>query len=227
MATSSVTFSGMSSFADDFQTVIQRAVSIASLPIDQLNSAKSKLADQVSEYSVLDSDMSTLRAAISQLQSALTGTGSYSVSTSDSTVLTATASSGALAGSYKVEVTQLGSYARYMSTAALEDTIASGDYTLSIDTGTPTDYSIHITGTSMPDLVDAINQSGAPVQASMVNMGTSASPSYRLSLQSTKMSAMTMSLTPDGGSNVLQQTGDPGQAMQYKINDDATVLSSD
>jgi flagellar hook-associated protein 2 len=79
----------------------------------------------------------------------------------------------------------------------------------------------------MSDLVDAINQSGAPVQASMVNMGTSASPSYRLSLQSTKMSALTMSLTQGAGSDVLQQVGAPGQAMQYKINDDSTVLSSD
>src|SRR5262249_18706604 len=163
-------------------------------------------------YTILDSDISTLRAAVTQLQSALTGTGSYGVSTSDTTVLTAAASAGALAGSYKVEVTQLGAYARYMSTAALEGTISSGTYTLSIDTGpgTPTDYSISISGTDMSDLVDAINQSGAPVQASMVNMGTSASPSYRLSLQGTKMSALTMSLKQGAGSDVLQQTGAPG-----------------
>src|SRR5262245_29126253 len=129
MATSPVVFAGMSSFADDFQTVIQRAVSIASLPITQLNNTKSNLADQVSEYTILDSDLSTLRAEVTQLQSALTGTGSYGVSNSDATVLTATASSGALAGSYKVEVTQLGEYARYMSTAALEGTISPGTYT--------------------------------------------------------------------------------------------------
>jgi flagellar hook-associated protein 2 len=228
MATSSVSFSGLSSFASDFQTVIQRAVNIASLPITQLNATKSHLADQVSEYTILDSDLSTLRTALSQLQSAITGSASYTVSTSDGTVLSASASDGARAGSYKVAVTQLGAYAQYMSTSALQGTIPAGAYTLSIDTGTgtPTDYSINISGTGMSDLVDAINASGAPVQASMVNMGTSAAPVYRLSLQSTQMAPVTMTLTQGGGGDLLQQVGAPGQAMQYQINDDPTVLSS-
>jgi flagellar hook-associated protein 2 len=218
----------MSSFASDFQTVINRAVSVASLPITALETTKSNLADQVSEYTVLDTDMSTLRTAITQLQSAITGTASYSVSSSTSSVLTAAVGSDALVGSYTVAVTQLGTCAKYMSTSALQGTIASGSYTFSVDdgSGTSTDYPIAITGTSMSDMVDAINNSGAPVQASMVNMGTTASPSYRLSLQSTAMAAVTMSLTPESGTDVLEQTT-AGQAMQYSIDGDSTVISSD
>lgn len=228
MASSSSIFSGGSRYSQDFQAVIDRSVAIASLPLEQLRSGKTTLEIQSSALSTLDSKFSSLEAAITSLSSA-TGLSSYNTSVSNGAVLKSTVSEGALAGTYSLEVTSLGSYSNSMSKSGLiavsdpetENISAASSFTLNVG------GDIHVitpeTGT-LNSLVAAINDADADVNATIVNVGSTASPDYRLSLQSTKLGAVAISLSD--GSELLD-TLSTGALASYKVNGGATDISSD
>ena len=83
----------------------------------------------------------------------------------------------------------------------------------------------------MPDnsatsVASAINsQYGSLVQATVVNVGLNASPSYRLSLQSTDLTSDVIDLTDNGTSTSAVQSA--GAPVQYEVNNSGTVVSSD
>lgn len=235
MSDTSTIFTGSSRYSSDFQSVITRAVNIASLPLTQLNNVKNTLEDRSSALSSLDSVFSNLSSAIQTLQSS-TGTSSFTSTTSRSGVVRATVGDGALAGSYQVEVTSMGSNSSSMSKDVVEgngitkvtdpatQNIASGStFTLTVD-GVDHEF----TGfTTLNSLVAAINaDSDANVQATIVNLGSSSSPDYRLSLQSTKLDDVSLQLT-DGDSNTLLDTLSTGSQATYKVNGMSTEVSTD
>src|SRR6266536_2824886 len=121
MATTNAIFSGNSRFASDFQTIIDRQVALASLPAAALQNEKTKLSNQSDAFKTLDTKFGGIESAVSSLESAL-GLGSYNYSianNANTTVLSAALSSGVVAGSYSVEVTNLGAYAGAMSNDGL------------------------------------------------------------------------------------------------------------
>ena len=61
-------FTGASRYSQDFQSVIDRAVNIASLPMLQMQQSKATASDQASALKVLD-------AKVSALQNSLKGIG--------------------------------------------------------------------------------------------------------------------------------------------------------
>ena len=78
----------------------------------------------------------------------------------------------------------------------------------------------------MNSLVTAINANASlNVQASIVNIGPSGSPDYRLSLQSVKLGANTIQLS-DGAAPLLD-TLSTGSLATYKVNGLATSITSD
>ena len=88
-------FSGVSSFSSDLQKVISRAVSIASLPLNQLQNQLQTMNAQASALSGLDSKFSALQKSINDLNTAL-GSSSYSANSSDPSTVSASVSAGAL-----------------------------------------------------------------------------------------------------------------------------------
>ncbi|MCE5306906.1 MAG: flagellar filament capping protein FliD [Acidobacteriales bacterium] len=230
MSNNSTIFSGSSRYASDFQSVITRAVKIASLPLTQLENVKSTLSDRSSALSSLDSVFSNLSSAIQTLQSS-TGTSSYTSTTSTAGVVRATVGDGAMEGTYQIEVTNLGSYSNSMSKDGLTQVsdpatgnIASGNtFTLTVD---GVDH--ELTGfTTLSGLTAAINaDTDANVQATIVNLGSTSTPDYRLSLQSKKLGSTSIQLA-DSESNVLMDTLATGAAASYKVNGSSTVVSSD
>ena len=74
-------FNGTSQFSSDFQQVIQRAVQLASLPMQQMQNDLNSLTSQQSELNTLNRDFSNLQSAINQIQTA-TGLSSMTVSVS-------------------------------------------------------------------------------------------------------------------------------------------------
>ena len=214
-------FMGTSTYSQDLQNVISREVAIASLPITQLQNNVSQLTSQSSELQALSSKFSALQSAISNL-STVAGQ-MLSVTSSDSSAVQATLGSGVLAGSYSIAVTNLGSYSNALSLDTGLPTVtdpgsqsisASGSYTLSVGTAGP--ITIQPSGSSLNDLVQAINATDAGVHATVVNVG-SGTPDYRLSLQSDQLGDVTMQLN-DGHQDLLARTGDAGQPAQYTIN---------
>ena len=222
-------FTGSSTFASDFQSVITRAVSIASLPLNQYEAQKTNMTAQSTALTGLDNTFAALQTAIQNLDTA-TGPASYASTSSDPTSVQATVSSGALAGTYTVDVVTLGSATSTLSRATLP--AVSDPYSTSISTST--NFSLTVNGTSfviqpkdgsMISLAQAINNSAANVQASLVNVGSSSSPSYRLAIRGNKLNADTIQLN-DGTSDLLDTLSSGAQAT-YKVNGLSTLLTSD
>jgi flagellar hook-associated protein 2 len=222
-------FTGSSTFASDFQSVITRAVAIASLPLNQYQSQKTDMTAQSNVLSGLDTTFTALQTAISNLDTA-TGPASYSSASSDPTSVGATIGAGALAGTYTVDVVSLGSATSTLSGATLP--AVSDPYSTSISTSTSfnltvngTSFSIQPTDGSLIGLAQAINNSAANVQASLVNVGSSGSPSYRLAIRSTKLGTDTIQLN-DGKTDLLDTLSTGAQAT-YHVNGLSTLIESD
>jgi flagellar hook-associated protein 2 len=224
-SSTSAIFTGNSQFASSFQQVISNAVSMASLPMQQMQSEVSTLTSQSGELSTLNSDFASLQSSISTLNSAL-GLSSYSASSSANTVATASLSGTPSAGTYTVEVDSTGSYASAMSSdglPAVTDPTQSGisdatAYTLDVGADS---YTINTSGDTLTDLANAINTSSAGVQATVVNVGAQGTTDYRLSIQDNNMEDVTIQLTAANGSAENTKLLSPqteGAATTYRVN---------
>lgn len=220
MGTSPVGFTGGSLFANDLQQVITRAVNIASLPIQQLTNEKNKLSSQASALSQLSDQFTKLQASITSLTSAATS-GSIAANVSDSSVVTATASASTLPGTYNVQVLDPGTFSSSISNnglttvtnPAVQNISASASFTLSVGA---TNYPLTLSGSTLNALADSINGSGAPVQATIINIGTGAQPDYRLAIQATGIGAQAIQLN-DGSQDLLNSLA-PGSNASYTVN---------
>ena len=229
-SSSSTAFTGQSAFSSDLQQVITRAVQIASLPITQLQNQESTLTNQQSELQTLGTQFAALKSALDSLNSS-SGSNSLAATVDNQSVASATANSSALPGTYSVTIASIGSQTNTLSSAG-SNTITdpssgnisnSSSYTLTVD---GTTYNIAPSGTSLNSLVQAINSSGANVQATVVNIGGLAAPDYRLSVQSTHYAPDTIQLN-DGTHNLLTSLGAPGSYVTYQINGQpATPINS-
>jgi flagellar hook-associated protein 2 len=222
-----VTFTGQSTFSSSFQQVLQRAVSIASLPMQQLQSEVTTLQSQQSALASLGSSFDSLQTALQGIATATSG--SVSASSSDTSVVTASAQSTTLPGTYSIQVTDDGSSTTTVSNAGAtavtdpssENISSSSSFTLTVN-GVASQISL--TDNSLDGLATAINDSNAGVSATIVNLGTNSSPDYRLALSSTELGPDTIQLN-DGTSDLLS-TVQAGTDTQYTVNGNTTVLSS-
>ncbi|MBV8572537.1 MAG: flagellar filament capping protein FliD [Acidobacteriaceae bacterium] len=139
-------------------------------------------------------------------------------------------STGVMPGTYTLNVSSIGSQTNAMSMNGLTlvtnpsagNIDSSSTYTLSVN---GKEYAISDTDGSLNGLVNAINSSGANVQATIINVGGSSNPDYRLAVQSTNYSPDTIQLN-DGQQNLLQ-TLNTGSYVTYQVNGEpSTPISS-
>jgi flagellar hook-associated protein 2 len=233
MSTSSVTpapitFNGSSTYSSAFQQVINRAVGIASLPMEALQTDVTNLTTQQSALNTLGTGFSALQSAVQQLST--DAAGSPIAQVSDSTALSATAVAGALNGTYSIQVDDIGSSTTTLSDPSLSTVTdptsgnisSSSTFTLTVDGVNTT---ITPSGSSLEDLTSAINSSGAGVQATIVNLGSNTSPDYRLAVTSNNLGADSIQLT-DTSNNDLLDTLSTGTDAQYKVNGGTTDVQS-
>lgn len=234
MSTASSIFTGASRYSSDFQAVIERSVGIASLPLMQMQTARSNASAQSTAVNALANPFIALRSAVSGLVN-VAGSSSYQANVSDSKTLRATIAEGATTGNYKVEVTDLGSPAAALSSGTGIDDPArsnigsSGNFTLQIySSGSPQTLlsSDHFQAGTLDELVQQINASDLDVEATLVNVQGSGSPVYKLSLQSTKLGPLEFRLSDDAqpATNLLGAT-QAGALAQYTVNGSAVVKS--
>jgi len=204
------TITGSSTFATDLQNSVTRAVSIASLPIQQLTADQNQVSSQVSELNQLGSLFSTLQTSVQSITSG-TGSNALTASVSDSSVVQASVTSGALAGTYSVQVLDPGSTSSAISNAGStpvtdptsQNISPSTDFTLIVN---GTSYDIQPSAPNLNALASAINSSGAPVQALVVNLGSPEQPDYRLTIQSTALDNVAIQLNDganDSGTDLM------------------------
>jgi flagellar hook-associated protein 2 len=139
-----------------------------------------------------------------------------SVTSSDPAVLTASAGSSAAVGSSFIAVDSLAKAQSVQSTSFTETNTVIGTGTLTISVGgTATDVVIDNTNNTLEGLRAAINNSGAEITATIVNVTASAIADYRLVVQSDKTgtaNAATISGTLTGGADPFVGGGEIVQA---------------
>jgi flagellar hook-associated protein 2 len=223
----SPTFNGSSTYSSSFQQVLTRAVAMASLPMQQTQNDVTNCTNIQSALSSLEGTFQSLDTALQAVGTAAAGTVSANVS--DSSVVSASATSSALPGTYTIQVDSMGSYTTTLSQAGVpavtdpttQNISSSSSFTLTVDGVNTT---ITPSGGSLENLANAINASSSGVQATIVNVGSNASPDYRLVVTSDSLNQDTIELSD--GTNSLLSTVSTGSPATYQVNGSATVLQS-
>jgi len=225
------TFNGTSQYAADLQKAITNAVTIASIPMNNLQDSVTTLQGQSTELSTLQADFASIGQAINSLDAQNGGSG-FSATASDSTVASPTINSSAAvtSGTYDLNVISPGAPTTTFSNSGLP-TVAdpsatsistSGTYTLTVGTST---FTITPAANNLNSLAQAINTAGDGVSATILNIGSPTSPDYRLSLQSTALGNQNIQLN-DGTQDLLSVLT-AGSSAQYQVDGEpATPISS-
>lgn len=188
-------FTGTSAYSQDLQNEITREVAIASLPITLLTDQQNALNSQASELTTLDGDFAAVQTAIQSIQDALGGAG-MQTTVSDTSVAGVTLGDGATEGAYTIDVSSIGAYATSLSSqawdAASDPSGQPTTYNLVIGANT---YTITPANNSAASVASTINaQYGNLLQATAVNVGSAASPDYRISLQSAQLGPLDLDI---------------------------------
>ena len=183
-----------SSTAFDVPTLVSQLMAVERRPIDKLNARITSTETKISSLGTLNSLVSSFQTAAKSLN---TGLQKLAATPADPSILSATAGSTSVPGTYTVNVSQLAQSQNLVAAGRTSSTAAIGDgatTTVTFDFGitngtvfTPNgsgSKSITINGTnnSLEGIRDAINSAAVGVTATLVNDG-SGTP-YRLALTS-------------------------------------------
>ena len=214
-----ITSSGIGSGLD-IETLVTQLVTAERSPAEsRLVKASAKYQGQVSAFGALKGALSGFQSALGSLQSLSTFSG-RDVTSSDSDVLTASANSTAVVGSYAIEVSSLAKAHSLASASYSSTTDVVGEGTLSFRFGT-TDYTgptpgpesydsftlngdkaaasitIDSTNNTLAGIRDAVNEADVGVNASIINDGSG----FRLlfaSVDSGEENSLEVSVTESG-----------------------------
>ncbi|WP_172202935.1 flagellar filament capping protein FliD [Niveibacterium sp. COAC-50] len=171
----------------DLNTLLTGLMNVEKRPITILQNQQSGLRSQLSAMGQIKSAVSSLQTASDALKSSASF-AAYTATSTDSSVVTASATTGAVAGSYKVEVTQLSQAQKVMAafasgtsfTGTLKLELGKADATAADGFAESKSVDIDLTGKSLAGARDAINAAGLGVTATIINDGTSTGTPYRL-----------------------------------------------
>jgi flagellar hook-associated protein 2 len=216
-------FTGISSFSSDFQTVLTRAVSIASLPLKVLQNDE---ADILTKKSVLGS-LGTTAGALGTSIAAL-GTVSKNkalVATSSNSGLVSVVNTGATsAATYTIsditsiakagsETSKIGyadsSTAAVSSTGVVKLVVGAKSYEITLTPGT----------NNLVGLRNAINNLGVGATATVFTTGTGLTPNYlSISADSSGAAALQLFDDPSGANANLVTATNQGSNANFKLN---------
>jgi len=142
MALSPISFTGLSKFSDDFQTILQRSFTVANLPVQSLQTEQGLLLQRQSALSNLAVDVRNLQESFTGL-GLLGARGAATSSSSDTAVATVVAAGTPTLASFVVDVTSAASVAQETALSGLPDTdttglTSDGIYKLTLDATTTT-----------------------------------------------------------------------------------------
>ncbi|MGP1675531.1 MAG: flagellar filament capping protein FliD [Burkholderiales bacterium] len=205
----------------DVKSLVSQLMAVEQRPLTLLASQEASFYAKLSGLGSVSSALSTLQTAAKSLVTA--SVDAFKTTVSDSTVLTASAASNAVAGSYSVAVTALAQQQKLIAAGVADSAAAIGtgtSTTLTIELGTisggtltdgiyagasfaadATKTAVAVTidssNNTLEGMRDAINAADAGVTATIINDG-SGSP-YRLSLTSNDTgAASSLKLTVSG-----------------------------
>lgn len=180
-----ITVSGISS-GIDVESLVTQLMAVEQAPLSNLATKQSRAKTQISALGSLKSVLSSLQTAAKAFVPTIGKTATekfstFSASIADTSIASITASSGAVAGKYSLEVTQLAQAHQIASSTSAFTTVGTtttlttgGTLTISLGTAADSDAtkatSIAIADGATPEQIrDAINKAGAGVSATVIN----------------------------------------------------------
>ena len=178
-----ITFSGLASGLDT-RSIINQLVALERIPIRLIETKRAGAQERLDRIGTLEELVKSLQSAAETL-SIGSDFFAYTVSNTDESVATISASGTALSGSHTLDVTRVASTDRWAFDAVADpdlDLASADGQQITFDVGT-TSYSLVVNqvDSSLNNLAGAINtMAGDDVTASVVNTGTASNPQYRL-----------------------------------------------
>ena len=165
---------------------------MASLPITLMTKDVTTLQSQSDTLDTINTKFATLQTAVKGMSDAMLGS-SFQAEISDHAVVSATLGDAAQEGTYSIDVQNVGAYAVSMTPSNWDGTSsAKHAYQLWVGDMSDPKNKIDITpdNDSAATVAAAINAKASDkVRATVVNVGSTSSPDYRISLQSTTLGA--------------------------------------
>lgn len=206
--TSPISFTGISTYSSDFQAILQRQDAISQLPITALQNRQSDNLGKKQALIALNPVVSSLASSVGALGQLASGLG-LTASSSDSSTVSVVNTGATAPGNYTISNVTVGRAAAEMSLSSYANATSTpvgvaGQNKFTLQVGTKT-YNLDITGNdNLTGLANAINTSGAPVNATILNSG---SASY-LSITANSVGATTLTLkTNPQAANLITSTG--------------------
>lgn len=173
MATSSISSPGIASGLD-VNSIISKLMELEKIPLTKLATKETSYQAKLTAYGSVKGALSSLQTASNTLATTDAFTNK-SASTSDITVLAASASSTAAAGSYNLSVTQLAKAHTVRSStnyAATTDTFNTGTLAIKVGAGSTVNVVIDGTNNTLAGIRQAINEANTDVTATIIFDGT-------------------------------------------------------
>jgi flagellar hook-associated protein 2 len=199
-------FTGLSSYSSDFQSIIQRAVQIADIPVQSLENQESTVSAQEEALSSLEPAVNALGNDVVNLGT-LASTQGLQASSSDSSVVSVQNTGATAPATYSVsDIQTLASAASETSLtgySSSQSVNSSGLVNLVVGSNT---YQLNLTGSgqnNLAGLAQAINNANAGVTATVLTAGSS---DY-LAVSANNTGATTLQLNSVTPADLVSSTG--------------------
>jgi len=227
----------------DLEGLLTKLMGVEQQPLVALQKKQTSYESTISSLGSLSSVLSSLQTAAAAMvpdtgTTAANKYASYKASSADTSIATASASSSAATGTYSLTDIKLATAQQIQKTGV---TVPTGAGTLSIQVGTDAAVDVSIeAGSSLSDVVSAINESGAGVSASIVSsVDNGVTTDHLFVTSNTTGAANTISIKGSGtdwdnsgfnysgaATNDWSQTADTGTDASLSINGIKTTSAS-
>ncbi len=162
---------GSSSSGINVPAAVAAAMAALSAPELQWESQQQALQTQTTDLNQIETDVSALETSLNGLQDPAGALASMTATSSDTSVVTASAAPGAAVGTHVVVVNNIASTASWYSNSVASSStpLPTGSFTLQVGSGTPTTIQIGGGVDTMDQLASYINGQDLGVTASVVN----------------------------------------------------------
>lgn len=158
----------------DVNGLVSKLMTVEQQPLVAMQKTEASYQAKLSAFGTLKGTLSDLQNAANALTSAAAFTP-MSTSLGDATIMTASASSSAAAGTYAITVGQLAQAQVLRSAtpyAATTETFNTGTISISVGGAAATQVTVSASNNTLAGIRDAINTANAGVTATIVNDGT-------------------------------------------------------
>jgi flagellar hook-associated protein 2 len=165
------TATGSSSEGIDVTTAVNAAVTAAEAPETQWETQETAVQDQESDLTTINSETTAVETDLAALNSYTGALSSVDVTSSDSSLATASATGTAASGTHVVNVSNLATTSSWYSASSVASSstgLSVGSFSLQVGSGTATQISV-TSGETLTQLASAINGQSLGVTANVVN----------------------------------------------------------